>query len=706
MRAVFKKEWLQNFRTLTGWIFWSLTLFFMGWYFRYYGLVKGLPYISYIINAVTFIFIMTLPLLTMRSFAEEKRHKTDQLLYTSPVSLRSIVLGKYLAALCAFLPLNIMFALYPLILGVYGPVPVAENVLAAVGFTLFVMAALAVGMLISALTDNQITAAVLTFFTLLLSAMVKSISGMISVSGNAVTSVLKLLDLTAPFEYSMYGSLDWPSVVYLLTVTALALFFTEYVLDAGRHSVRTMGLPGAVANLLKAALAIALAIAVNAGVRMLPPTVRSLDLTYNSIRSLSWESLDYLSKLDTPVQIFVLSPENERDETVAATLDRIVEINGNVRVSYVSPNDYPYFYMNYTDTEPGPGSLIVTSGGRNRVIDYYDCYRISYDYVYDIESESYVAADHRVSGYDGEGRIMAAISYVSSGDIPKIYAITGHEELECDEELKGRINNAGYELESINLLRYDEVPEDGDVIFISGPFADLNGEDMEKIRRFLDKGRGAVFVTAYREGVELPNYYSLFEDFGIKVLPGVVYEEDPGYINESRISLLPEVLDTEISRSEYAAGRTRYIYMPFAKGFRLIEKADVSAYSFLRTTESAHTAEVETEEAGPLSLAVFARRHGETGDTRPCAFASDYFLYRDINQAVNGGNYELFIKALGAVSEKPEQPDIPVKAYEYDPVLVDSGARNVFSMLLIGVIPSGLLLCGIFIWILRRRNQG
>ena len=75
MWAVFKKEWQGNFRTLTGWIFLAVTIFFLGWYFNYFGLNSGLPYVSYIISAVQFIFLFTLPLLTMRSFRKRSATK-------------------------------------------------------------------------------------------------------------------------------------------------------------------------------------------------------------------------------------------------------------------------------------------------------------------------------------------------------------------------------------------------------------------------------------------------------------------------------------------------------------------------------------------------------------------------------------------------------------------------------------------------------
>ncbi|MCR4642575.1 MAG: Gldg family protein [Lachnospiraceae bacterium] len=704
MWAVFKKEWLDNFRTLSGWIFLAVTLFFTGWYFRYYGLERGMPYLSYILNAVLFIFIFTLPLLTMRSFAEEKKHHTDRLIFTAPVPAWKIVIGKYLAAVCVFAPVFLMFLAYPLILGIYGDVPPAENLLAVASFFFFGLAAIAVGILISALTENQIVAAVLSFFVLLLSTMISSISSMISSEGNIVTRSLAVFDLSAPFDRSLYGTFCWPDFVYYLSVAGLALFFTDYILTARRFHLRTFGILGAFESILKAGLLLFVVIGLNLFVHVLPPQVQNIDLTYNGIHSLTDPGREVLSALDQGVQIFVLAAEDEADETIAYTLKRMQEETGYLKVDYIDPVQHPEFYLSYTDTEPVPNSLIVCCGSRVRVVDYYECFQLRYDYAYDVTSGSYIATDYTVSGYDGEGRIIAAIRYVVSDHVPKIYCVNGHDEYEPEEELKSRILNANYELEGINLLLHDEIPEDGDALLLLAPFEDLNEDDLGKIQRFLDKGKGAVCVTACTEGEEPENYHALLRSYGVEVLPGVVTEEDPAFYNSSGEFLLPEIVKTEYTASVYSEDRTRFIYMPFSRGLRVQETPDVTSQTFLRTGEEAYIQTDTLREEGPFSLGIFSVRYLAKGESRMAVFATDYFLYQDINRAVNGSNYELFMKVLGEVSETAENTDIPVKGYAYDPILVGNGVRGFFSVLFIGVIPAALLFSGIGIWYYRRKN--
>ena len=145
----------------------------------------------------------------MRSFAEEKRYRTDQLLFTAPVSARGVVAGKYLAALLTFLTTVPLLLVFMGILSVYGDVPFKENAVALLYFMLFGMACIGIGVFISALSDNQIIAAVLTFFVLMCSASVSGIVSSAGIKNEILLKVFGLFDLAKPFDNGMYGTIDW-----------------------------------------------------------------------------------------------------------------------------------------------------------------------------------------------------------------------------------------------------------------------------------------------------------------------------------------------------------------------------------------------------------------------------------------------------------------------------------------------------------------
>ena len=120
MLAIYKREFKSYFYSMTGSIFIAFLTFMTGIYFMAYNLNSGYPYFSYSLEGVMFIFLVAVPILTMRSFSEERRSRTDQLLLTSPVSVGKMVMGKYFAMVTVFLIPCVLFCAYPLIISTQG----------------------------------------------------------------------------------------------------------------------------------------------------------------------------------------------------------------------------------------------------------------------------------------------------------------------------------------------------------------------------------------------------------------------------------------------------------------------------------------------------------------------------------------------------------------------------------------------------------
>ena len=137
MAAIFKREFKSYFQSVIGWLFIAVTLCLYGLYFVVYNLSYGYAYISYSLSAITFIFLITVPVLTMRVFAEERNKKTDQLILTSPVSLGKIVFAKFLAMVAVFSIAIAVIALSPLLLKALGSAPLKESYVAILGFWLY-----------------------------------------------------------------------------------------------------------------------------------------------------------------------------------------------------------------------------------------------------------------------------------------------------------------------------------------------------------------------------------------------------------------------------------------------------------------------------------------------------------------------------------------------------------------------------------------
>lgn len=208
MTAVYKKELKSYLTSMIGYIFIFFILVITGIYFSAYQLTAAYPKFEYTLSALTFVFLIGVPILTMRVLAEERKQKTDQLLLTAPVSVGSIVLGKYLALVTIYaIPVAIM-CMYPLLMTKFGEVSMGEAYTGILGFFLLGCANLAIGVFLSALTESQVIAAVLTFVFLFSFYMMNGISSFISQTSMSTCIAFGLLILAvAIIIYTMIKNL-------------------------------------------------------------------------------------------------------------------------------------------------------------------------------------------------------------------------------------------------------------------------------------------------------------------------------------------------------------------------------------------------------------------------------------------------------------------------------------------------------------------
>lgn len=197
MTAIYRRELGSYFHGMTAYVFIAFLLVFSGIYTMIYNLNAGYPNFEYVLQAMSIIFLIAIPVLTMRVVAEERRQKTDQLLYALPLGMTRVVLGKYLAMLTVVaIPCAIM-GLYPLLLSTFGSVflPTAYGTL--VGFFLLSATLAAIGLFISSLTENQAVAAGLCFGGMLLLFFMADLSDLVPDSTGASLAALLVTVLAA-----------------------------------------------------------------------------------------------------------------------------------------------------------------------------------------------------------------------------------------------------------------------------------------------------------------------------------------------------------------------------------------------------------------------------------------------------------------------------------------------------------------------------
>lgn len=186
---------------------------------------------SPLFHNISIILLLMIPLLTMRLFSEEKKIKTDELLYTSPLSVNQIILGKYLASLFVLLTMLLLIGILTLFTFIYGNPELKPILVGNLGLFLMGAAFMAVGIFFSSLTENQIVAAVLTFGALLLFWVLNWASYS---AGGIWKDVLNYVSFFQHFDDMTKGILDTTDIVYYLSFIFFGLFLTHSVIQSRR----------------------------------------------------------------------------------------------------------------------------------------------------------------------------------------------------------------------------------------------------------------------------------------------------------------------------------------------------------------------------------------------------------------------------------------------------------------------------------------
>ena len=233
MTAVFKREFMSYFLSPIGYIFIFFFMFINAFFFVMGPLQYQSADVNGMLSNISVMLLFLVPVLTMRLISEEKSRKTDQLLYTSPVSITGIVIGKYLAAFSVFMFSLALSFILPAILFIFGKPPVGETIGAYIGFILLWAAFIAIGIFISSLTESQIIAAVSTFAVLILIYIIDGVASMVP---EAIGNGIKWFSLMGRFYTFMTGLLDLTNIVYYLSFTAIFLFLTVRTIEKSRYS--------------------------------------------------------------------------------------------------------------------------------------------------------------------------------------------------------------------------------------------------------------------------------------------------------------------------------------------------------------------------------------------------------------------------------------------------------------------------------------
>lgn len=233
MSAIFKREFKAYFNTPIGLLVLGMICFLGGLFFFLYNMAGGLADLSYVFSSMlNFLLLLVLPVLTMRLMSDDKRQKTDQALFTAPVGLWGIVLGKFFAALLLFLigiSITIVFAVIIALQVTPDWLSIIGNYL---GLLMLGGMIISIGMLISSLTESQFIAALGTFIASFVLLMVDSLASLSD--STFVSTVVEFLSVSQRYGHFTAGIIHYGDIVFFLSMQALFLFLTVRVLDRKR----------------------------------------------------------------------------------------------------------------------------------------------------------------------------------------------------------------------------------------------------------------------------------------------------------------------------------------------------------------------------------------------------------------------------------------------------------------------------------------
>lgn len=447
-------------------------------------------------------------------------------------------------------------------------------------------------------------------------------------------------------------------------------------------------------------------VVVNLIVDAFPSTYTELDVSDQQLFSIGDQTKDFLKELDKDVTIYQIAQSGSEDEVVSKLLKKYEEASDHIKVETKDPVVNPKFTSEYTDEEVSSNSLIVVCEDRSKVVDYNNIYESSIDY----NTYSYTT-----SGFDGEGQITSAISYVTSDNLPVLYTLDGHGEKSLDSTLQEDIEKANIEIKSLNLLTEESVPEDADCLMINSPSTDISEEERDAIIEYLENGGKAMIFSDYTEG-SMDNFDAVLENYGVERVDGIVIEGDAQhYAMQMPYYLLPDVGSAEAVSDFSSQGY--FILAPYAQGIRQLDNVrdTLTIESLLTTSDDAYSkTDLNTETLektdedidGPFDIGVSITEEVDDDKTTQIVYYSTANLMdSQINQMVAGGNEQMITESLNWMCSTDEAStiSIPSKSLEVSYLTVTAYDAAYWKICVMGLIPGVFLVVGFVVWLKRRK---
>ena len=704
MKAIIKREFSAYFTTMVGYIFMAICMLVCGVFFSSSNIVGRSASFNGVVSSVSYAMILVIPILTMRSFAEERKNRSDQLLMTAPVSVTKIVVGKFASALFVLLATLACTLIFTVILYIYGKPFWGEIVLGYIGLILLGASFIALGLLISSLAENQLTACIVTLGLLFLFWLSDSI---IPSVGNPIAQrILSAMSLYGQFTSFYSGILNLSAVVFFVSLTALLLFLTVKSVESRRQGSR-------LSIVVPVIIAVLIVFFLNVVMHLLDDRMNlHMDMSERKYYSISEETEKVLDNLSDDVYVYTLYEPSQADTRMTELLRNYEARSPHVHVENVDITVNPGFTMEFDPNGEGisSGSVIVTNEDHSlyKVLTVYDLYSMDSTMQY-------------VFGFNGEAQISSAIDYLMTGKGYAIKLLAGHSEYTRENlsELVVAMSSLGYTTETYDTTLSDEpLDPDYDLLLVVSPGIDLNAEEYARIKAFLDQGGNAIFLmdyvlfnatTGYTQIIvdDLENFNALLLSYGLSmnkdyIIGGnqeMLYKRVTGHVvNMYEHVITKNLIERKLTPVLMDCSSIKIESGDQVKAAPLLE---TDADTWAKEVQSSMSGNYEAgDEKGPFTIGAVAQR----GDSRIAVYGTSSFILSNADGIERSANEALIMNTINVLAERSEGLNIPAKSLMAGVMEFTNNRQPIIlEVLLMAVLPLAILVTGLVIWIRRKR---
>lgn len=630
MKAIIEKELRSYFCTVRGYIFIGVFLLISGYFFITYNIIGGNSDVGVMLENTVVAFVLLIPVLTMGLFAGEKKSGTSNLYLSAPLAKWEIVLGKYIASAIVFFIAVIINSFSAIVMIFFRGQTFGEVVSVYIGFMLLGMAFISVGMFISALTENQVVAAVLGLlacFTLYLSDWLVSITS---------SPIVQFFALPTYYSKFLVGIFDLKATIYFLSFSAVFVLLT--IIYQERIEVKS----GKKREVILAVISIVASFVLINYVsdRLSKKVQMTFDMSHNGIFELTDDTKKYLESIDDDIAMYYLAESGSENPYIEEVLARYDRETKKISLKNIDLVKNPTFTSKYSSGGEAiaKGSVIVESSKRFTVVEPESSFYVK---------KSTSGSLSRELGFSLEEKLTKAIDYVLSEKASKVYWLTNHGENGYEKPISVL---KGENMQVEQSADVEEIVSEADVIVIYAPTKDITSAEDETIRNYLSGGGKLNLIL--NPGYNIPRLKKIAEDYGMIMEDTVLTVDNLSeVIRNNRLYLL--TIPTRHKITENLTG-IRNLLFPVASPITIDKDKGVTNLAVTDNKTSSRTVKDDTlgEKIKTGTFTVSAIAENSENSSKVMLTTTSQFLtpsnseLGDILEATDYCNKEFFVNSV------------------------------------------------------------